>query len=142
MSEHRTDPGCLFCRIIAGQIPSKQVYADDAAVAFLDVAPFKTGHTLVVPRTHVSDLIAGPDQLSAIAPALAATGALLTRRLGATGMNVMSNIGADAGQSVFHLHVHLVPRYADDPGMDALLTRTADPDLSAVHALITGASQN
>ena len=51
MSAHVTDPECLFCRIVAGEIPSHQVYADDTAVAFLDVAPFKTGHTLVVPRT-------------------------------------------------------------------------------------------
>ncbi|MFT3875111.1 MAG: HIT domain-containing protein [Propioniciclava sp.] len=128
---------CIFCRIVAGEIPSKRVYADDAAVAFLDLAPFKAGHTLVVPRTHVSDALADAGVLASIAPAVVATGRLLTEKLGASGMNVLSNVGADAGQSVFHLHVHLVPRYADDPGMGALLTPAASDDLDAVHARIT-----
>ncbi len=131
------DPTCIFCRIVAGEIPSRQVFADDAAIAFLDMEPLKTGHTLVVPRTHVTDLLAAPDVLAAIAPAIAATGDLLTHKLGATGMNVLSNVGADAGQSVFHLHVHLIPRYGDDPGMGALLKRTGDADLDAVAARLT-----
>lgn len=130
--------GCIFCRIVAGEIPSKQVYADDTAIAFLDMDPFKTGHTLVVPRTHVTDALADAGVLASIAPAIAATGTLLVERLGASGLNILSNIGEDAGQSVFHLHVHLVPRYADDAGMGALLTRTASGDLDAVHARIVG----
>ncbi|MDO5535489.1 MAG: HIT domain-containing protein [Propionibacteriaceae bacterium] len=129
---------CIFCRIVAGEIPSKQVYADEHAVAFLDLDPFKTGHTLVVPRTHVPDALADADVLASIAPAIAATGTLLREKLGASGLNVVSNVGEDAGQSVFHLHVHLVPRYADDAGMGALLTRTASGDLDEVHARITG----
>lgn len=133
-----TDPTCIFCRIVAGEIPSRQVYADDAAVAFLDLEPLKTGHTLVVPREHVSDALAGPQVLAAIAPAIAATGRLLQEKLQATGMNIVSNVGADAGQSVFHLHVHLVPRYADDPGMSTLLVRAAETDLDAVAARISG----
>ncbi|MFZ2426851.1 MAG: HIT domain-containing protein [Propioniciclava sp.] len=133
-----TDPTCIFCRIVAGEIPSRQVYADDAAVAFLDLEPLKTGHTLVVPREHVSDALAGPQVLAAIAPAIAATGRLLQDKLKATGMNIVSNVGADAGQSVFHLHVHLVPRYADDPGMSTLLVRAAETDLDAVAARISG----
>ena len=133
-----TDPTCIFCRIVAGEIPSRQVYADDAAVAFLDLKPLKTGHTLVVPREHVSDALAGPQVLAAIAPAIAATGRLLQDKLKATGMNIVSNVGADAGQSVFHLHVHLVPRYAEDPGMAALLVRAAETDLDAVAARISG----
>ena len=133
-----TDPTCIFCRIVAGEIPSRQVYADDAAVAFLDLKPLKTGHTLVVPREHVSDALAGPQVLAAIAPAIAATGRLLQEKLQATGMNIVSNVGADAGQSVFHLHVHLVPRYAEDPGMAALLVRAAETDLDAVAARISG----
>ena len=133
-----TDPTCIFCRIVAGEIPSRQVYADDAAVAFLDLEPLKTGHTLVVPREHVSDALAGPQVLAAIAPAIAATGRLLQDKLKATGMNIVSNVGADAGQSVFHLHVHLVPRYADDPGRSTLLVRAAETDLDAVAARISG----
>lgn len=129
---------CIFCRIVAGEIPSRRVFEDDAAVAFLDMDPFKTGHTLVVPRTHVTDALADADVLASMAPAITATGRLLVERLGASGLNILSNIGEDAGQSVFHLHVHLVPRYADDAGMGALLTRTASGDLDAVHARIVG----
>ena len=129
---------CIFCRIIAGDIPSRQVYADDTAVAFLDLEPFKQGHTLVVPRAHVTDALADADVLASIAPAETATGRLLIERLGASGLNVLSNVGEDAGQSVFHLHVHLVPRYADDAGMGAMLRRTPGADLDEVHARITG----
>lgn len=136
-----TDPACLFCRIIAGEIPSRQVYADHAAVAFLDVVPLKRGHTLVVPRAHVTDAIEAPEVLARIAPAIAAAGALLRARLGASGVNLLSNIGSDAGQSVFHLHVHLIPRYADDPGLAAMVERTTPDDLDAVAAVITGSAR-
>lgn len=143
MSERITDPDCLFCRIVAGEIPSRQVYADDTAVAFLDVAPLTTGHTLVVPRSHVADALQGTDVLAEILPAVRATAELLSGRLGATGINLLSNVGADAGQSVFHLHVHVVPRYADAPGLQGLLRPREDaPDLAAVHAVITGADEN
>lgn len=130
---------CIFCRIVAGEIPSRRVYEDDAAIAFLDLEPFKKGHTLVVPRTHVPDALADADVLASLAPAITATGRLLTERLGASGLNVLSNVGADAGQSVHHLHVHLVPRYADDAGIDALLRRTGDADVDATHARVMGA---
>ena len=128
---------CIFCRIVAGEIPSKRVYEDDHAIAFLDLDPFKTGHTLVVPRAHVSDALADADVLASIAPAIAATGTLLVEKLGASGMNVLSNVGEDAGQSVFHLHVHLVPRYADDPGMRALFDRDTTIDLDEVQAALS-----
>lgn len=128
---------CIFCKIIAGEIPSKQVYSDDHAIAFLDVDPFKQGHTLVVPREHVSDALAAPDVLASIAPAVSATGRLLRDRLGASGMNILSNVGEDAGQSVFHLHVHLVPRYSDDPGMVSLLRKVPGASLDEVHARLT-----
>lgn len=136
MNQTPTDPVCIFCRIVSGEIPSRQVYADDVAIAFLDLDPLKTGHTLVVPREHTPDALAGPDVLSTMATAIGTTGRLLMERLGASGMNIVSNVGADAGQSVFHLHVHLVPRYADDPGLAALLQRSADTNLDAVWSRI------
>lgn len=128
---------CIFCRIVAGEIPSSQVYADEAAIAFLDIAPFKRGHTLVVSRVHVGDALEDPAVLASLAPAIAATGRLLMERLGADGLNLVSNVNEVAGQSVHHLHVHLVPRYADDPGFAALVRPVADPDLAAVKALLT-----
>lgn len=128
---------CLFCRIVAGEIPARLVHSDERAIAFLDVAPFHRGHTLVVPREHSTDLLDGAGVMAAVAPAVEATARLLRERLRPSGINVLSNLGADAGQSVFHSHVHLVPRYPQRPGMDALLTRDADADeLDAVLAEI------
>ena len=124
---------CLFCAIIAGDIPSKQVYSDDVAVAFLDINPWHRGHTLVVPRRHVSDVLTEPSALGEIADSVTATGALLTQKLGCDGLNVLINSGAVAGQEVFHLHVHLIPRYADAPGMAGLIERDTNIDLDAVY---------
>jgi histidine triad (HIT) family protein len=129
---------CLFCAIIAGDIPCRQVYADDDAFAFLDISPWHTGHTLVVPRRHVVDALSQPEGLSEIAPAISATAHLLTEKLGATGMNVLVNSGGVAGQEVFHLHAHLVPRYADRPGMAGLMEREQGIDLDAVYRRILG----
>lgn len=126
---------CLFCRIVSGEIGSHQVYADDHAVAFLDIAPFHEGHTLVVPRRHVDDVVSDPDVLTEIAPAISRVAAMLTERLGADGMNVFTSAGSVAGQEIFHLHVHLVPRYAKQPGLRALFSRDEDqPEVEQVRA--------
>ncbi len=129
---------CLFCAIVAGEIPSRQVYADDRAVAFLDIQPWHAGHTLVVPSRHCDDVLADPLALTEIAPAVSATARLLADRLGADGMNLLSNAGSVSGQEVFHLHVHLIPRYADSPGMGRMIQRGKKIDLDAVHAKIVG----
>jgi histidine triad (HIT) family protein len=129
---------CLFCRIVAGEIPSARVYEDADAIAFLDIAPFKRGHTLVVSKRHVPNALADADVLATLAPAVTAVGTLLTERLGADGMNILTNVNEVAGQSVFHLHVHLIPRYADDPGFAALVRRApAADDLDAVRAALS-----
>ena len=131
--------GCIFCKIVAGDIPSRQVYADDHAYAFLDLAPWHPGHSLVVPRRHVPDLIAAEPALTEIAPAVEAVARLLVERLAADGVNLVSSSGAAAGQEVFHLHVHVVPRYADEPGLRQLVNPAPTPDseLDAVHRRIT-----
>lgn len=129
---------CIFCRIVAGEIGARIVHADDDAVAFLDLEPFKRGHTLVVPRRHVENILQQPEVLAGMAPAIAATGNLLMERLGATGLNVLSNVNEVAGQSVFHLHVHLVPRYDDDPGIGSMLRRSPADDLDEVFAQVQG----
>lgn len=130
---------CIFCRIVAGDIPSRRVYEDADAVAFLDVAPLKPGHTLVVPRRHVVDVLADEDALSDIGPAITATARLLRDRLGADGVNLFSSSGAAAGQEVFHLHVHVVPRSAANPGLRALFQREDGLAADAVHERLTGA---
>jgi histidine triad (HIT) family protein len=133
---------CLFCKIVAGDIPSRTVFADEHAYAFLDIAPWHRGHTLVIPRRHVLDLVHGEPALADLAPAIDTVSRLLVDRLGADGLNLYSAAGAVAGQEVFHLHVHLVPRYAGTPGMRALVDRDeADAAaLDAVHGQLTGSS--
>lgn len=111
---------CLFCKIVAGEIASKRIYEDDAAVAFLDIAPWQEGHTLVVPRRHSTDVLVDDDVLTQIAPAVAHVGRLLKERLGASACNIVSNAGADAGQEVFHTHVHVIPRHPENPGIQAM----------------------
>jgi len=128
---------CLFCAIIAGDIPSRRVYEDDHAVAFLDISPWKRGHTLVVPRRHVDDVLAANEALTEIAPAIGATARRLMEKLKADGLNLISSAGAVAGQEVFHLHVHLVPRYTDDAGLRGVFQRDDSIDLDEVFAAIS-----
>jgi len=129
---------CLFCAIVAGDIPSRQVYADEYAIAFLDIAPWHVGHTLVVPRRHVADLLGEPEALTEIAPAISATSRLLVERLAADGLNLVNSTGVAAGQEVFHFHVHLVPRFAHRPGLRELFVHEANVDLDRVHRQIVG----
>src|SRR5688572_10793153 len=122
------DPTCIFCRIIAGELPSRRIYEDDHAVAFLDIAAWHRGHSLVVPRRHLPDLLSGPASLAEIAPAVDAVARLLMHRLAADGINLLSSAGEIAGQEIFHMHMHVVPRYADEPGLPLLVNRGVAPD--------------
>ena len=122
---------CLFCAIIAGAIPSRQVYADDSAIAFLDIRPWHRGHSLVVPRRHVASIIDDPTIWGDVRTAVEQVVPLLVDRLGAAGLNVLVNAGEVSGQEVMHFHVHLVPRYDDAPGLANLTGRDAT-DLDAV----------
>ena len=127
---------CLFCRIMTGEVPSKEVYADDKAYAFLDIEPWQEGHTLVVPRRHVDHALVDADVLAELAPAVLAVSALLRERLGATGFNVLTNVGADSGQEVFHAHIHVLPRHASAPGIRNIRGHI-DRHLDEVHAALT-----
>jgi histidine triad (HIT) family protein len=110
------DPDCLFCGIVAGSIPSETIDANERTVAFMDINPATPGHALVVPRVHSADLMEiGEEDL--IATMLAAQ--RLSRRmkdvLEPDGINLINSCGAAAFQTVFHFHIHVVPRYEDDP---------------------------
>ncbi len=128
---------CLFCKIVTGEIPSKQVYADDLAYAFLDVEPWQEGHTLVVPRRHVDHALVDSHVMSEVAPAVLAVSALLRDRLGATGFNVLTNVGPDSGQAVFHAHVHVLPRHADAPGIGNM-RGPVKRNLDEIHQVLVG----
>jgi histidine triad (HIT) family protein len=111
-----TDPDCIFCQILAGQIPATIVGEDERTVAFMDINPATRGHVLVIPRAHAEDLLSiDPDDLRAVAVASQRQAALAKERLGADGVNLVNSCGASAWQTVFHFHMHVIPRYVDDP---------------------------
>ena len=106
---------CLFCKIIAGTVPSHKIYENDHVYAFLDIGPVSKGHTLVIPKQHVSNLSAGsPEDAVELMKAVYLLGRKIMPALGATGYNLGMNHGADAGQDVFHTHLHIMPRYPGD----------------------------
>ena len=128
------DPDCLFCKIIAGDIPGTIVAEDDRTVAFMDINPATRGHALVVPRRHAADLgeISSED-FAAVADAARRLAIRARSALDADGINLINSWGPAAWQTVFHLHVHVIPRYADDPLQLPWLPEPADPgELAAV----------
>lgn len=114
---------CIFCQIITGDAPSAQVGETEDALAFLDIFPLSPGHTLVVPKRHVIDLVQADGALREMADLVESTARLLDRRLEPAGMNLVQASRAAAGQDVFHLHVHLVPIYRGDGGLPGVLAR-------------------
>jgi histidine triad (HIT) family protein len=131
---------CLFCKIVAGELASERVDEDEHTVAFMDINPWTRGHALVIPRNHSEDLLAIPDDdLRHTAVAAKRLAATVKERLGCDGVNLLNSCGAAAWQSVFHFHVHVIPRYTDDPLR--LPGRPLDVDsdeLAAVAAEIRG----
>ena len=107
---------CIFCKIIAGEIPSYKVYEDDLVYAFLDISQNTPGHTLLVPKEHVANLFDYDEQLAQdVFPRLPKVArAVRDSNPAIEGMNVVNNNGAVAYQSVFHSHIHLIPRYTKD----------------------------
>jgi len=111
-----SDPDCLFCKIAAGEIPATVVREDERTIAFMDINPATRGHTLVIPRTHARDLwTVDPVDLAACAAAAQDVARRVRDRLGAEGVNLMNSCGEAAWQSVFHFHLHVIPRYGGDP---------------------------
>ncbi len=109
------DP-CVFCRILAGELSGTLVAEEERAVAFMDINPATPGHLLVVPRAHSTDLCdAEPDDVTACTLLAQQLARRVRDRLGASGVNLIQSSGAAAWQTVFHLHFHVIPRYADDP---------------------------
>jgi histidine triad (HIT) family protein len=110
------DPDCLFCKIVAGEIPATRIHEDERTVAFMDINPATRGHVLVVPREHSRDLLTiDPEDLKAVATAAQKLAAVMPDRLGADGVNLLNSCGRAAWQTVFHFHMHVIPRYAGDP---------------------------
>jgi histidine triad (HIT) family protein len=110
------DPDCLFCGIVAGSIPSETIDSDERTVAFMDINPATPGHALVVPREHSADLLEiGDEDLTATMLAAQRLSRRMKDVLEADGIDLINACGAAAWQTVFHFHIHVVPRYEDDP---------------------------
>ncbi|MCR5161165.1 MAG: HIT family protein [Lachnospiraceae bacterium] len=109
------DDNCIFCRIANGDIPAATLYEDDDFRVILDLGPASKGHALILPKHHAANLFELPEDIAAKVPRVAAmVGGKLKEGLHADGLNVLQNNGEAAGQTVFHFHVHLIPRYKGD----------------------------
>jgi histidine triad (HIT) family protein len=109
------DPNCVFCKIITGAIPSFKIYEDAKTLAFLDINPINPGHTLVIPKGHAPNLIASDDaDLGAVMASVRRVAAAIERALKPYGINLLQANGPGANQSVFHFHMHIIPRVKDD----------------------------
>jgi histidine triad (HIT) family protein len=132
---------CLFCRIVAGEVPAHVVHEDEGAVAFLDVHPAARPHVLVVPRAHAANLLElDDDAVGALFRTVKCVQRNVERAFRPLGMNVGWNHGQAAGQHVFHLHVHLLPRYADGGRGIQVMGTGGDPaELAALAATLRSA---
>jgi len=111
-----SDPDCIFCKILAGELPATVVAEDERTVTIMDINPATRGHALVITRDHVPDLLAiGAEDLHAVADSARRLAVRATEQLGADGVNLLNSRGPAAWQTVFHFHMHVIPRYDGDP---------------------------
>ncbi|MDD2972338.1 MAG: HIT family protein [Lachnospiraceae bacterium] len=109
------EDNCIFCKIANGDIPSKTIYEDNDFRVILDLGPATKGHALILPKDHYANLYELPDVVAGKVFKLAKKMAIkMTKKLGCDGFNIVQNNGEIAGQTVFHFHMHLIPRYKDD----------------------------
>jgi histidine triad (HIT) family protein len=129
------DDDCIFCRIVAGELPATRIDEDERTIAFMDINPGTRGHALVIPRRHARDLGEVPAEDLAACAATAQRVAVRQReRLGADGVNLLNAFGAAAWQTVFHFHLHVIPRYEGDPLRLPWVPGPGDPEEIAAAA--------
>ncbi len=131
---------CLFCGIVAGEVPAQLLDSDEHTVAFMDINPATRGHALVVPRAHGADLFEVSDRdLELTMLAARRLAGKVRAALQPDGFNVLNSCGPAAWQTIFHFHVHVIPRYDDDPLKLPWIPRGADPaEIAAVAGKIRG----
>lgn len=106
---------CIFCKIAGGEIPSRTLYEDDRFRVIMDISPASKGHAIILPKNHAADLFELPEEDAARALGVAKkVAAAMKKALKCDGINILQNNGEAAGQTVFHFHVHIIPRYAED----------------------------
>jgi histidine triad (HIT) family protein len=126
------DPDCIFCNIVAGELPATIVDEDERTISFMDISPATRGHALVIPRAHSADLLSvEPEDLDAVTVASRRLAKRATEKLGADGVNLINSCGSAAWQTVFHFHVHVIPRYYDDPLRLPWVPTPGDPEAIA-----------
>jgi histidine triad (HIT) family protein len=124
-----SDPDCIFCKIIAGELPGQIVEEDERTIAFMDINPATRGHLLVIPRAHARNLLEiSPEDLGATIATAQRMAQRVNQRLEPAGINLINSCGAAAWQTVFHFHVHVIPRYEDDPLKLPWVPASGDPD--------------
>jgi histidine triad (HIT) family protein len=130
-----TDPDCLFCKIAAREIPAMMVAEDERTVSFMDINPATRGHALVIPRRHARDLLdIEAEDLQATFLAAQRLAKRAVERLEADGVNLLNSCGRAAWQTVFHFHVHVIPRYEADPLRLPWIPSEGNPDEIAAAA--------
>ncbi|MCI8962359.1 MAG: HIT family protein [Eubacterium sp.] len=126
------DENCIFCKIIAGEIPSTAVYEDEDFRAILDVNPAARGHVIILPKKHAANIFELDEaEASKVFPIAKKIATAVMKTYHCDGVNILQNNGEAAGQTVFHLHVHVVPRYYGD-GVNIMWKAGETPDLQAV----------
>jgi histidine triad (HIT) family protein len=124
-----SDPDCIFCKIIAGELPGQIVEEDERTIAFMDINPATRGHLLVIPRAHTRNLLEiSPEDLGATIATAQRMAQRVNQRLEPAGINLINSCGSAAWQTVFHFHLHLIPRYEDDPLKLPWVPAPGDPD--------------
>ena len=131
---------CIFCKIANGEIPSRTLYEDEEFRVILDLGPATRGHALILPKNHYKDIFEIPEDTASRAMGVAHhMASLMKEKLGADGFNIVQNNGEIAGQTVFHFHMHLIPRYLGDNQRIGWKPGTpSDGELDAVLQEITG----
>ena len=123
------DPDCIFCKIVAGELPGEIVDSDERTVSFMDINPATAGHALVIPRAHAKDLLEiSDDDLAACTLAARRLARKMEATIDPEGFNVLNCCGTAAWQTVFHFHLHVVPRNSDDPLELPWIPAPGDPD--------------
>lgn len=123
------DETCIFCKIANGEIPSATVYEDEDFRVILDLGPASEGHALILPKNHFKDVCELDTETAAkVLPLAAKIGAAMKQSLGCAGFNLVQNNGLEAGQTVFHFHMHVIPRYEGGPAMVGWEPHTADSE--------------
>jgi histidine triad (HIT) family protein len=131
---------CIFCKIVAGELPAELVQEDEHTVSFMDLNPWTRGHALVIPRRHSNNLYEVPDEdLRNTASAAKRLAERMRDRLGCDGINLLNACEPAAWQTVFHFHIHVIPRYVDDPlRLPVQPEQATRAELSAVAAELRG----